>query len=95
MPGPHPAFRPAFPDDFLEQARCQARRRTIAYHAVQRFRLALLLHQEPDLDNEEAGRRVGLSGRQVRRWRQRWAQGDFGVADFPGRGRKALFSPPG
>jgi hypothetical protein len=31
----------------------------------------------------------------VLRWRQRWAAGDFSVADLPGRGRTAAFSPPG
>jgi hypothetical protein len=78
----------------LQQARRQVRRRTVAFQNVQRFRLALLLHDDPSLDNEEAGRRVGLSGRQVRRWRQRWAAGDFSVADLPGRGRQHVFSPP-
>ena len=47
------------------------------------------------LAHEEAGQAVGLSGRQVRRWRQRWAAGDFALADLPGRGRKAGFSPLG
>jgi hypothetical protein len=54
-----------------------------------------LLHENPHLGQDEAGRQVGLSGRQVLRWRQRWAAGDFSVADAPGRGRKAAFSPPG
>jgi hypothetical protein len=57
--------------------------------------LALLLHQNPHLGHEVAGQSVDLSGRQVRRWRQRWAAGDLSVADKSGRGRKPRFSPPG
>jgi hypothetical protein len=41
------------------------RRRTVAVQTVQRFRLVLVLHQQPSLSNEEAGRIVGLSARQV------------------------------
>src|SRR5712664_320454 len=37
----------------------------------------------------EAGHHVGLSGCQVRRWRKRWAAGEFSGADKMGRGRKA------
>jgi hypothetical protein len=38
---------------------------------------------------------VGLSLRQVQRWRSRWAAGDFSIEDHPGRGRKTAFSPSG
>ena len=95
MPGPLSAFCPAFPADFLAEARATLRRKTAPQQAVQRCRLALLLYENPHLPHEEAGRRVGLSGRQVLRWRQRWAADDFSVADTPGRGRKDTFSPPG
>ncbi len=95
MPGPASPFRPSFPEDFLDRARHAVRSKTAEHRLVQRFQLALLLHQEPLLQNEAAGARVGLSGRQVRRWRQRWAAGDFVVEDLPGRGRKPRFSPPG
>ena len=95
MSGPAPSSRPAFPDDFLQQARREVRCRTASHQAVQRSQLALLLHDNPSLAHDEAGRRVGLSGRQVRRWRRRWAAGNFSLADAPGRGRKADFSPPG
>ncbi len=94
MPGPPSPFCPSFSEEFLDQARRAVRSRTTEYRLVQRFQLALLLHHQPRLPNEEAGDRVGLSGRQVRRWRQRWAAGDFVVEDLPGRGRKARFSPP-
>ena len=95
MAGPLSAFCPLFPEDFLVQGHAILRRKTAPQHLVQRCRLVLLLHENPHLCQEEAGRRVGLSGRQVLRWRQRWAAGDFSVADIPGRGRKAAFSPPG
>ena len=95
MSGPYPLSCPAFPDDFLQRACREVRCRTAPHQAVQRSQLALLLHENPSLAHEEAGRRVGLSGRQVRRWRLRWAAGNFSLADAPGRGRKAGFSPPG
>jgi hypothetical protein len=95
MSGPLSAFCPRFPEDFLVEARATLRRKTAPYQLVQRCRLVLWLHENPYLGQEEAGQRVGLSGRQVLRWRQRWAAGDFSVADIPGRGRKAAFSPPG
>jgi Homeodomain-like domain len=95
MPGPLSAFCPVFPDEFLAQARATLRRKTAPQQAVPRCRLVLLLQENPHLPQPEAGRCVGLSGRQVLRWRQRWAAGDFSLADAPGRGRKALFSPPG
>lgn len=95
MPGPAPTFCPAFPEVFLQQACSEVRRKTAAYRSVQRSQLVLLLHEYPQMGHEEAGRRVGLSGDQVRRWRKRWAAGDFAVADLSGRGRQADFSPTG
>ena len=95
MPGPAPMFCPVFPEDFLRQARVEVRRKTGSYQSVQRYQLALLLQEELRLGHAEAGQHVGLSGCQVRRWRKRWAAGEFSVADKMGRGRKADFSPSG
>ena len=95
MPGPLSAFCPAFPEEFLAEVRATLRRKTAPQQAVQRCRLVLLLHENPHLPQQEAGRLVGLSGRQVLRWRQRWSAGDFSMDDNPGRGRKAAFSPLG
>jgi hypothetical protein len=94
MPGPAPAVC-NFPDDFLQEALATVHRRTVAVQVVQRFRLVLLLHEQPRLGNDEAARKVGLSSRQVQRWRSRWAAGDFAIEDQPGRGRKPTFSPAG
>jgi hypothetical protein len=94
MRGPKPASC-TFPEDFLQVARDTVRRRTASVQTVQRFRLILLLHEEPTLANDAAAQRVGLSARQVQRWRQRWAGGDFSIADRAGRGRKPAFSPAG
>jgi hypothetical protein len=95
MPGPPPAFRPAFPADFLQQARQAAGRRTVRFQLRQRAELVLLLHRCPRLSNVEAGDRVGLHLDSVRHWRKRWARGDFALDDRAGRGRKPVFSPPG
>ena len=95
MSGPLSAFCPQFPEDFLVAIHATLRRKTAPQQLVPRCRLVLLLYENPHLGQEEAGRQVGLSGRQVLRWRQRWAAGDFSVDDAPGRGRKAAFSPLG
>ena len=62
---------------------------------TQRFRLALLLHEQPNMKNDKAAKEVGLSARQVQRWRSRWAAGDFSIEDRAGRGRKPVFPPSG
>ena len=95
MAGPIPIFCPTFPEEFLEEVRTEVRRKTASQRSVQRSQLALLVHEHPDWDQERLGRRVGLSGRQVHRWRKRWAAGDFSLEDVAGRGRKADFSPSG
>ena len=88
MPGPSPAPC-TFPDDFVQVALDTVRRRTVAVQVVQRFRLALLLHEQPDMKNDKAAKEVGLSARQVQRWRSRWAR-DFSVnptiSGLPGSG---------
>ena len=94
MPGPQPTPC-TFPIEFLQEAHRVVRQRTVAVQTVQRFRLALLFHDQPTLGNEGASVAVGLSTRQVQRWRRRWCAGDFSVADLAGRGRKADFSPLG
>jgi hypothetical protein len=94
MPGPKPQIC-NFPDDFVQTAANTVHRRTVSVQAVQRFRLVLLLHEQPSLGSDAAAKRVGLSVRQVQRWRSRWAGGDFSIEDQPGRGRKPAFSPSG
>jgi hypothetical protein len=94
MRGPTPTVC-TFPGDFLQEAEATVRRRTAQFQDVQRFCLVLLLQEKPQISNAAAAEEVGLSERQVRRWRQRWAGGDFTVEDLAGRGRKATFSPPG
>jgi hypothetical protein len=92
MPGPRPVAC-SFPETFVQDALLTVRQRTAPVQTVQRFRLALLLHDTPKLSNDEAGEIVGLSARQVQRWRSRWTRGDYSIDDLAGRGRKAAFSP--
>ena len=91
-PRPQPCI---FPGDFVQEARQTVRQRTARWQDVQRSRLVLLVHENPQIGHEVAGEQVELSARQVRRWRQRWAAGDFTIDDQEGRGRKATFSPDG
>jgi hypothetical protein len=94
MRGPKPT-RCTFPDDFVQEARAAIGRRTIAVRDAQRFHLVRVVHEHPAIAHEEAARLVGLSARQVQRWRQRWVTGVFDIRDRSGRGRKAAFSPTG
>ena len=92
MRGPRPVPC-TFPDWFLQDAINTVRRRTASVQDVQRFRLVLLLQERPSISHEDAAEIVGLSARQVQRWRRRWAAGDFSIEDYPGRGKKRTFSP--
>jgi hypothetical protein len=94
MPGPLPHYRPSFPDAFLAEARRLVAARTAAAHLRQRARLVLLLHEYPLISNAAVAARLDLHPNGVRRWRQRWAEGNFTLQDAPGRGRKPTFSPP-
>jgi transposase len=58
---------------------------------VQRARLALLLHERPDLRSPEAARRLGQSPSWVRHWRRRWATEGLTLQDAPRRGRRSPF----
>jgi hypothetical protein len=95
MSGPWPSYRPRFPAAFVEQAQSLVRQRTVAYHLRQRAQLVLLLEADPLLSNVCAAAEVHLHPNAVRYWRRRWALGEFGLADAPGRGRKRGFSPAG
>jgi transposase-like protein len=94
MPGPSPHYRPTFPQEFLAEARRLAAARTAASHLRQRAHLVLLLHEHPSVSNVEVAAQLDLHPNCVRRWRQRWAEGQFTLEDVSGRGRKPLFSPP-
>ena len=61
MPGPSPALC-TFPDDFVQEALDTVSRRTVAVQTVQRFRLVLLLHEQPSLRNDEAAEAVRVAG---------------------------------
>lgn len=95
MSGPLPLYHPLFPAAFVEQAQSIVRQRTVAYQLRQRAQLVLLLKADPLLSNSRAAAVVHLHPNAVRYWRRRWALGEFGLADAPGRGRKSGFSPVG
>jgi hypothetical protein len=93
MPGPSPIYNPTFPADFLEQVQKIVSRRTVKYHLRQRAELVLLFYEQPSISNIEAAAKLQLHPNCVRRWRRRWANGDFSLEDAKGRGRKPRFSP--
>ena len=93
MPGPYPSHQPLFPADFLDDARSVLRRRMAPAHLRQRARLACLLAADPALPHPAAAAGCQMDPDTVRKWRRRWAAGDFSLDDRPGRGRKPTFSP--
>lgn len=95
MCGPKPSHRPNFPPEFLAQAQAVRQRRKVCFQLRQRAALVCLLHRGPDISHLEAGKSVDMPAVSVRRWRRRWALGDFSLEDQPGRGRKSDFSPSG
>src|SRR6266850_4015238 len=95
MSGPLPSYRPLFPAALIEQTQSLVRQRTVAYQRRQRAQLVLRLEADPLLSNVRAAAEVHLHPNAVRYWRRRWALGEFGLADAPGRGRKSGFSPTG
>jgi hypothetical protein len=93
MAGPAPTYQPTFSDAQVAECRALIRRHNAPQAQVYRAQLALLLHAQPALDNEAAGRRLGKHANWVRYWRKRWATEGFRLFDQPGRGRKPAFSP--
>jgi Homeodomain-like domain len=93
MRGPLPSYRPEFPPTFLEQVATIAWQRTVPYQLRQRAALVLLLSHQPLVSHSEAAQRVQLQPRSVRRWRHRWATGDFSLDDQPGTGPQGGFFP--
>ena len=94
MPGPAPTYRPTFTAEQLAQCQRLVRQHTAPQAQVYRAKLALLLHEQPALDNVAAGKHVGKHENWVRYWRRIWATEGFRLTDKPGRGRKPAFSPP-
>ena len=94
MPGPAPTYCPTFTPEDIATCEHLLRRPTAPQAQVERARLALLLHAQPDLDTAAAGRRLGKHVNWVFRWRRAWATEGFRLTDRPGRGRKPALSPP-
>lgn len=89
--GPPPAYQPRFSEAELAEARAWATSQALPHGEVQRARLVLLLHEQPDLRSPQAARRLGQSTNWVRQWRQRWATESFTLQDAPRRGRRSPF----
>ena len=89
--GPPPIYQPRFSEAELAEARAWASSQALPHGEVQRARLALLLHERPDLRSPEAARRLGQSPSLVRQWRRRWAIEGFMLQDAPRHGRRSPF----
>jgi hypothetical protein len=72
MPGPAPTYRPILTTEEVASCERLLRRPTAPQAQVERAKLALLLHAQPDLDTATAGRRLGKHPNWVFRWRRTW-----------------------
>jgi hypothetical protein len=59
MPGLKPRYRPSFSVNQIEEAERISNKHTAPHNKVQRAKLVLLLHQQPDMDNPQAARFLG------------------------------------
>jgi hypothetical protein len=95
MAGPGPVYRPTFAAADLALCERTVRQHSAPQARVYRARLALLLHAQPALNNEAAGRALGKHANWVRYWRRTWVREGFRLTDRPGRGGKPAFPPAG
>jgi len=89
--GPPPTYQPHFTEAEIAQVRALVDRRQAPHGEVQRARLALLLHEQPDLRSPEAARHLGQCTNWVRHWRQRWATEGFTLRDEHRAGSRSPF----
>src|SRR5215207_9054355 len=94
MPGPAPTYQPTFADEAIATCQRLVRQHMAPQAQVYRAKLALLLHEQPAIDNPSAGRQLGKHANWARYWRRLWATEGFRLTDKPGRGRKPTLSPP-
>jgi len=94
MSGPAPSDQPTFTESDVMACQTMIRRHSAPQAQVTRAKLALLLHAEPTMNNEAAGRQMGKPVKWVRYGRRIWAREGFRLHDRAGRGRKPTVSPP-
>ena len=92
MPGLKPKFRPQFTVNQIKEAQRISQKHTAPHNMVQRAKLALVLQQQPDIENPQAARQLGRHENWVRYWRKRWASEEFSLSDKPRSGRKPILS---
>jgi transposase len=85
--GPPPKYQPGFSEAEIAQAQAWACSHNLPHAEVQRARLVLLLHEQPDVRSPEAARRLGQSASWVCKWRRRWAEQGLSLQDAPRPGR--------
>lgn len=91
MRGPDPMYQPEFPKEFVREAHQICRQPTAERRQWQRAKMVVLLDERPAMSCPELGEQVGLDKTSVRRWKKRWASGEFSLDDREGRGRKPKF----
>jgi transposase len=90
--GPPPKYQPRFSEAEIAQAQIWTASRNLPHAEVQRARLVLLLHEQPDVRSPEAARRLGQSASWVCKWRRRCVEQGFSLQDAPRPGRAKQFA---
>lgn len=95
MPLPTRKHVPTFTAEQLAEARRIAGQTSAPHRSVRRAKLTLLLAGEPEVSHRTAAASLGVSYGAVRKWRRRWSQQGWSLADAPRSGRPGTFSPSG
>ena len=92
MSGPLPHYRPHFTAKEIAQAREVVRQYHGSHAKVQRAKMVLVLAEDPTISTPKLAKWVGVHPNTAFKWRKRWTQEGFTLADHPRRGRPRIGS---
>jgi transposase len=92
LPGPRPQYRIELNAEQINSLTELSRTYTAPFVHVQRARMLLLAHQQPEWSNQDIARCVGCHVDTVRVWRRRW-QSDPVLTDRPRSGAPRYLTP--
>lgn len=93
MPGPQHQYKINLDEMQASQLKHISKSYTLPYGEVVRAKVILLSNQHPEWENSQITQAVGCSLTTVKKWRQRWVNGDTSLQDSPRSGAPRLFSP--
>src|SRR5687767_4273624 len=91
MPRPRPKYLVELTESQVKEFSELSRRYSSTFGEVQRARVLLLAHQNPEMSNAAISQKTGCSIDTVRVWRKRW-QTNKSLKDLPRPGAPRIFS---